>query len=210
MLFPLLRPCLRNGRLPAHPEMHRGRKIPSEWPKSENDRRNAGPVSVLPPRGSRLSTCADDCCEAPTRTAGPPMLRVVPHCLEAASPATQAGSPATQVAAPPNDSATMEHLDFQYDISRGAMRRFNEARYPLVSPSANPAPGTIPASGRPPVSAAGDNPGFRDIGVFSRKCESARGCPRRPINDLSTISKTAAAGHPCCFQTEAHHNKDTI
>ena len=39
----------------------------------------------------------------------------------------------THVAAPPYESATVEHLGFEYDISRGALRHFNEASYSLVS-----------------------------------------------------------------------------
>jgi hypothetical protein len=39
----------------------------------------------------------------------------------------------THVAAPPYESATVKYLGFEYDISRGALRHFNEASYSLVS-----------------------------------------------------------------------------
>jgi hypothetical protein len=39
----------------------------------------------------------------------------------------------THAAAPPYDSATVKYHGFEYDISRGALRHFNEASYPLVS-----------------------------------------------------------------------------
>jgi hypothetical protein len=39
----------------------------------------------------------------------------------------------THAAAPPYDSVTLNYHGFEYDISRGALRHFNEASYPLVS-----------------------------------------------------------------------------